>query len=494
MNRVHLLLIILLQSLFSPVYGQSQISSEISSEYDKWSKAFLSEYSEYKDAVDQQFATFLNQQWKAFDTQEGEKRDEVPKPIVIPRIPLAITKPTAANLKPEAEKTPIIQTVIIPEAPPAILIIPPLEITPKQGTQISVPFFGHQVKVHIDIKDSFKLNSTIDKNTILDVFNILATSNYSPLISELNQIRVSLKLNDWAFIQLIQKISSSFTKKQANESNLLSWFLLIKSGLDARVSYAKNEVYLLAPAKQPLYDATYFKYNDENYYIVSQHSDINKRLYSYNANYPQQLKAADYYYNDAFLVNNEFNHRNFEFWFKGKKHQIALPYNQNNIDFLASYPQMDLEYYFEAANNNKTAYGLIEQLSPLMQGMGQKESVDFLLRFVQTAFEYATDKEQFGKENYLFLEETIFYPQSDCEDRAILFAWLVDNLLNLKVVGLNFPGHVAAAVLLDTPIGDTLTYRGEVYTITDPTYINARSGMKMPQYKTVTPTVVPHIE
>lgn len=57
-----------------------------------------------------------------------------------------------------------------------------------------------------------------------------------------------------------------------------------------------------------------------------------------------------------------------------------------------------------------------------------------------------TRKDQFGREKYFFAEETLFYPLSDCEDRAIFFAILIRNLLGLDVIGLDYPGHIATAV------------------------------------------------
>ena len=79
---------------------------------------------------------------------------------------------------------------------------------------------------------------------------------------------------------------------------------------------------------------------------------------------------------------------------------------------------------------------------------------------MQTSFNYKTDDGQFGEENYLFPEETLHYRYSDCEDRSILFTWLVKNILGLDVIGLDYPGHVAAAVALDNPVsGDSVTYK-----------------------------------
>jgi len=158
----------------------------------------------------------------------------------------------------------------------------------------------------------------------------------------------------------------------------------------------------------------------------------------------------------------------------------------------SSYPQLDLEMYFGSSVFDNTATPLQKQLASYVKGMDELQAVNFLLRFVQTALKYETDDQQFGEENYLFPEETLFYPYSDCEDRAILFTWLVKSLLGLEVVGLDYPGHVAAAVKFNEPVsGDSLTYQGGRYVVTDPTYINANAGMTMPDFKKYKPTVIP---
>ena len=89
-------------------------------------------------------------------------------------------------------------------------------------------------------------------------------------------------------------------------------------------------------------------------------------------------------------------------------------------------------------------------------------------------------------------DETLFYPYSDCEDRSILFAFLVKNLTGLKVVALHYPNHIATAVRFNDNIeGDHIVYRGQKYLISDPTFINADIGMVMPKFKGVKPQVIP---
>ena len=80
-------------------------------------------------------------------------------------------------------------------------------------------------------------------------------------------------------------------------------------------------------------------------------------------------------------------------------------------------------------------------------------------------------------------EEIFHYPFSDCEDRSVLFAFLVHELLNLEVVGVNYPGHMATAVCFNEAVdGDYLLHDGKNFVICDPTYINAPIGLSMPDY------------
>ena len=161
------------------------------------------------------------------------------------------------------------------------------------------------------------------------------------------------------------------------------------------------------------------------------------------------------------------------------------------VTFFKSYPQTQLDIYFKAPISAEANSSLLSALRPYIENKSELEAVNFLLRFVQTAFSYQTDDRQFGREKYLMPEETIFYPNSDCEDRAILFAYLVKHLLGMPVVGLDYPGHIATAVMFSTPVsGKSVSSSGKGFTICDPTYVNADAGMCMPQYQEVAPKIM----
>ena len=127
----------------------------------------------------------------------------------------------------------------------------------------------------------------------------------------------------------------------------------------------------------------------------------------------------------------------------------------------------------------------------IIDGETQIEAANILINFVQTAFEYKTDEEQFGYERTLFGDEMFYYPYSDCEDRSVLFSILVRELLGLDVVLLNYPGHLATAVhFTEETQGHYMTIDNKNYVVCDPTYIGASVGDVMPQFGNVPAKII----
>jgi hypothetical protein len=278
-----------------------------------------------------------------------------------------------------------------------------------------------------------------------------------------------------------------------NEQALFTWFVMTKAGYRARIAYDSYQVYLLMPSQQQVYATAYFTFDNQRYYAMGLDGSKHKldRVYTYDGNYPGASKALDMRLDKSLNTLRQDKFRTVAFTYNGTRYQVKLDTDDQTIAYLKTYPQLDINLYFIADVNLATANPLLQQLKPLVQGRSEQDAVNLLLRFVQTAFPYQTDEQQFGIENYLFPEETLYYPSSDCEDRSVFFAWLVRNLVGLEVVGLDYPGHVATAVRFNEQVaGDSIVYNSKRYVISDPTYINANAGMTMPDFKKVQPKVI----
>jgi len=462
------------------------------SEFQQWMQqqsqgvsAQKKEFQEYKDKRDKEFTAFLKSQWKPVDIVKGEVLDEAPKPDVMP----------VAEPPPAPTVTPATKPVVISVPQPAPVKQPetaPLAVVPR-GRPLDIDFFGRQVRFYYDASLNQRLNSNINKDAVSDYWSALSRSEYQDLLKQLQQQKASLQLNDWAYASLIHKLATAIDNNRRNESALLSWFLLAKSGYKARIAFDSSSVYLLVPSQHEMFDVSYFTFGGKRYYAVDFEGNRQTpgRVYTYDGEYPDANKAFDMQVTSVVASNDKDARRHLSFDFEGKRYNIDVTYDRGRVGFFSTYPQLNLDMYFGSDVYKVTATPLQKQLAAHMKGMSEQQAVNFLLRFVQISLKYQTDEGQFGRENYLFPEETLFYPYSDCEDRAVLFAWLVQSLLGLQVVGLDYPGHVAAAVHFnETVSGDSVDYQGKRYVVTDPTYINASAGMTMPDFKKFRPTVI----
>ena len=172
--------------------------------------------------------------------------------------------------------------------------------------------------------------------------------------------------------------------------------------------------------------------------------------------------------------------------------QVTTTVDHHLIDFYQSYPLTDAwASYVRSSLSDELKNTLYPALRKHISGKSRAEATDILLDYVQYAFDYMVDQEQFGYERPLFGDESYFYPYNDCEDRSILFAILVRELLQLDVVLLHYPGHLATAVHFPSNVkGDYVMLDGRRYTVCDPTYIGASIGQTMPQYENTPPKIV----
>ena len=172
--------------------------------------------------------------------------------------------------------------------------------------------------------------------------------------------------------------------------------------------------------------------------------------------------------------------------------KASVVLNQNLIDFYNSCPiNSEWGLYSKASLSNQAKETLYPVLRKAIAGKTQAQAANILLNFVQTGFDYATDQQQFGYERPLYPDESLYYPYCDCEDRSILFACLVRELMGLDVVLLDYPEHISTAVCFTEDVdGDYFMLDNKKYVACDPTYIGADVGLSMPSMRKYNPAVV----
>lgn len=489
-----LLLCLAITSVYSQTWEEYQKQEQANynkfvREQNDYLNKLRKEYDNYVKQQDKDFAAYLLKEWENYAVFSGKKAPEKPKPKQVPEYK------TPEKPRENWNKIPAKSPTFIAQPKVNLVILPLLPFRKpamegKEGGAATFDFFGMKAFVEFDPAFQVEASREANKQVIGNFWSKASQSNYTPVVEQLLEIKNSLNLNDYGYLVLVQKFANYLYLDNANAANLMIWFILVRSGYGARIAYQGNSILLLIPSMEQIYQMSYLELEGVNYYVLPGTDRGN--LYTYDKDYNAACKPFDFNITSPINFGGKKVTKDIKFNFEDKEYTVQMAYDPDLVNFYKDYPLLELDVYFNAAVSLQAKESLAESIKPLISGMEESKAVNFLLHFVQTAFAYKTDPQQFGKEKFFFAEEVFYYPFCDCEDRSVLFSYLVRELLGLKVIGLEYPAHMSTAVhfTTDQP-GDYVLYNGEKYVMADPTYINAPFGMTMPVYKDVVPTIMP---
>lgn len=442
---------------------------QINNKFEATRQTHEKQFRNYRDSINNVFAEYLQKEWAQSSLYEG-----VPSPI----------KPEP---KPIVDTTSIVSSRPLPHSEPISEEIPTSRPEPKEPIEPKEPvsntysfsFFGVQCKVHAPAS-SFKMKDASQESLVAG-WEVLSSGCYDQLLKDCLYYRESLNLCDWGVYQFLLTFSRNFfSEEDSNEAVLFQIYSLSQLGYKVRLCQQGEHLINLIAFSQQVFSAPYIEIDGVAFYYLS------------TLHREGEIKVCDFAFPDE----------------KGASLHIAslplLPYlptaykkvqseafpsvstsvrvNKNLIDFFDTYPCCSWELFAEPSLSNEVKAQLYPILKEKIKNLSEKDAANILLNFVQTGFEYKTDDEQFGREKTFFGDEPFFYPYCDCEDRSILYAILVRDLLELDVVLLDYPSHIATAVhFRENVSGDYFELDGKKYIICDPTYIGAPIGKSMPE-------------
>ena len=389
-----------------------------------------------------------------------------PQPVAPKAEPTTPAKPQATPVKPQPK----------PKAKPAMQSSLQKEFYP------SVAINYCNTKLYIDASMKGVINITSSQEcAVADGYEALCRSNYKPLIANCQQAQKDFRLNDWGVFLFVKTAAEALCNDE-NSCIVMQQFLLNELGYRAKMARRgdRNQLLLFVATDCMVYGHPYFTKEGLNYYNINGTEACT--FYMCNQDSKKAKTPVAMRLNNVPALNSGVVSRQRSN--KAGNVSVSVNVSKSLMDFYASMPQCDYGVYAKAPVAGSLAQEVLGTLRPLVQGKSEVDAANLLLNFVQTSFKYATDEEQFGFEKPFFVEELFYYPACDCEDRSVLFGWLVRELLGLDVVYLDYPNHIATAVQFKGDVkGDFLTVDGKRYTVCDPTYIGASIGMTMPNLR-----------
>lgn len=442
-------------------------------------------YRSYKQKVDKEFGDALRQTWKEAKVDKKVDADKTPKPKITPKAPETAPQTEPKELEPSEEpETPLQQNVPRPKAP-SVLKVPvnPQEPVNEDSPTLTVNYF--RAKITLPYLEDFKVGiaESLSPGAIANYWEAQINKDYIYFIQQILRQRIQMNLNDWGYYLLLKEIATQIAGGDRNEATLFTWFMLLQTGYQVKIGYANNTAYLLMPANKTIYANTYHRIGGLIYYALDAPlHPLSLRIYE--KDYPDANNIMQLELVKELKITNELAYRDLSFEHNFMNYSVKIAYNPGVIDFYNQYPLTDLSVVFNAPPTQLAAQSLKESLKPFVEGKTEKQAVNFLLSFVQKGFEYQTDDQQFNREKPLYIEETLHYPYSDCEDRSVFFAYLVKEILGSDIVGLDYPGHITTAIHFEEDFaGDFIEHDGKKYIICDPTFINAQAGHAMNFYR-----------
>lgn len=426
----------------------------------------------------------------------------IPTPVTIPP-PVAEPPPKIAPplATPPQATTPLAKQPIADETPASTLPLnnkPSPSISPTKQTFL-LQFYGIKFDVPtVDLSKLPRLSGEIDQVQIANFWKSASEADLQRLIQSVqiipSEIGGGFYAMQRALLSAILKIYSTDADNthQLNNATLLCWYLLLQNGYDVKIGFRKSKVFLLINFKPEVYGIAYYRIGEKLYYLLPEETDAGM-LQICSLNFPGEVKSCSF---DVFPAlaqpaeSNKIQMRSFSFQFHNKQQQIELPYLPTHIQFYEKYPQMGFGNYRQSKEVDLFNRVVKKAFAEKIESLNELDKVQYLLSFAQS-FPYKTDQQQFGKEKWMFPQEAIYYPYLDCDDRSILFSYLISLLTDLPVIGLLYPDHICTAVAFNNSVaGTSLMWKGRKYTVCDPTYINSSIGMSMPQYDGVAPQIV----
>ena len=411
-----------------------------------------------------------------------------PQPVAPKAEPTKPTKPQATPVKPQpvapkAEPTTPAKPQATPVKPqPKPKAKPAMQSSLQKEFYPSVAINYCNTKLYIDASMKGVINITSSQEcAVADGYEALCRSNYKPLIANCQQAQKDFRLNDWGVFLFVKTAAEALCNDE-NSCIVMQQFLLNELGYRAKMARRgdRNQLLLFVATDCMVYGHPYFTKEGLNYYNINGTEACT--FYMCNQDSKKAKTPVAMRLNNVPALNSGVVSR--QRTNKAGNVSVSVNVSKSLMDFYASMPQCDYGVYAKAPVAGSLAQEVLGTLRPLVQGKSEVDAANLLLNFVQTGFKYATDEEQFGFEKPFFVEELFYYPACDCEDRSVLFDWLVRELLGLDVVYLDYPNHIATAVQFKGDVkGDFLTVDGKRYTVCDPTYIGASIGMTMPNLR-----------
>lgn len=245
-------------------------------------------------------------------------------------------------------------------------------------------------------------------------------------------------------------------KKKANQNQILKFLIFKELGYKTALYTSGNEVFIaykilgFTTKTSTLKLGKPYSYIDNHFFIDEHYKKFLKYEKLFHVNYPlhkKKYKALNFSIKETPLFakkeynfHTKFNKVSYSFTVKGlvEYKELLQPYH--------FFPSIDTIMH----SHGMVSKEIINKLSIIMEEFTEEEKIAFLLQFIEDNSSYHFDKKLYNCKDISFtLEFNFLQKKFDCEDVAMIFAYLYKELVKKSVLIASFELH--ANVLISKP-------------------------------------------
>lgn len=447
-------------------------------DYEAFRRQARSSYEDFRRQANSRYADYMRLAWQQYHGETPQPAPVGPPPVP-PRPYEGDSIPTPSPPEPVVEIEPVAPA---PQPQP----VAPVKDTPvATDRHITIPFHGLDPKVRVPGRVDLTLHST-SPDHMAAAWTRLSDGAFDNTLRDCLEIRTRHNLCDWAYLSMLSALGRELCSSPDAATMLTAW-LYCQSGYQMRLATsADSGLHMLFGSRHIIYDLPYFTVGGSTFYPLG---DTPRQLNICAAEFDGEKPLSLHISTEQLLGSTLSPQRTIT----SRRYGPVTAHSSvpvGLIDFYSTYPTSAIggnpltrwAMYAEVPLAETTRSTLYPDLRGAIAGKPARDAANALLNWVQTGFVYEYDEKVWGTDRAFFAEETLFYPYCDCEDRSILFARLVRDLLGLDVALVHYPGHLATAVCFadGSDNGSAILLDGRRFVICDPTYIGAPVGAQMP--------------
>jgi hypothetical protein len=302
----------------------------------------------------------------------------------------------------------------------------------------------------------------------------MLNSEFISLCNEIDYYRIKYRMTDFVFVELIKNIANQYSHG-TKAKKLLVWQILKHFDYESFIQFSEKQLIIFSLYNTNFDNVAYIERGENEFFC-----DV---FYDTSAFPEPMLKFSDDKVGgkkiliDTTCIGNiseaNIESKKLKVIFNNKDYTIKYNINMDLVDFLNTLPKFKLGniYTSNFGVSNILRNSLLKEIHKYVQNKDTIEGLNFILNFCQQ-IKYTDDIVLWKKERYFFPEQSLNTLNIDCDDKSILFSYLIRQIYNLSSVGILYDdkNHINVGVLYKkSNNNEFVTFENKNYIVCEPT-------------------------